>query len=108
MAEVTKTVITDDFTGEVLEEKDRVAIIFSVNTDKYAIDTTKEGEKKIMGILSELIKVAHPVRSSRQYPRDARAGEIRAWARDNGYDVPSRGRLPFMIVEAYEEAHPNE
>lgn len=35
----------------------------------------------------------------------ARTAEIRQWARDNGHQVPDRGRLPASIVEEYEAAH---
>lgn len=31
--------------------------------------------------------------------------DIRAWAREKGLDVPSRGQLPKSISEAYDEAH---
>lgn len=37
---------------------------------------------------------------------DARA--IRAWARDNGYDVPARGKLPPDIQLDYYQAHPDD
>ncbi|URN15916.1 MULTISPECIES: Lsr2 family DNA-binding protein [Streptomyces] len=38
-----------------------------------------------------------------QEPVDA--GAIRAWARDNGYDVPMRGRIPREIRDAWEQAN---
>ena len=33
------------------------------------------------------------------------ASEIRAWARDNGFDVPERGRVSAEVREAYAAAH---
>ena len=33
------------------------------------------------------------------------AAEIRAWARENGYDVPERGRVSADVREAYAAAH---
>ncbi|MCP9988269.1 Lsr2 family protein [Streptomyces sudanensis] len=30
---------------------------------------------------------------------------MRAWARDNGYDVPMRGRIPREILDAWEQAN---
>ncbi|MGW6355685.1 Lsr2 family DNA-binding protein [Streptomyces sp. NPDC055092] len=30
---------------------------------------------------------------------------IRAWARDRGYDVPERGRIPAAIITAWREAN---
>jgi uncharacterized membrane protein YgcG len=34
-----------------------------------------------------------------------RTAEIRRWAREQGRQVPDRGRLPASIVEEYEAAH---
>lgn len=33
------------------------------------------------------------------------SGEVRAWARDNGYEVSPRGKLPQRVIDAYEAAH---
>jgi hypothetical protein len=33
------------------------------------------------------------------------AAEIRAWARENGWDVPERGRVAAEVREAYNAAH---
>ncbi|MBN3932092.1 Lsr2 family protein [Streptomyces verrucosisporus] len=35
---------------------------------------------------------------------DSRA--VRAWARANGYGLPDRGRIPAVVLQAWEEAHP--
>jgi hypothetical protein len=34
-----------------------------------------------------------------------RTTEIRAWARDNGFKVPDRGRVSAEVREAYAAAH---
>lgn len=31
--------------------------------------------------------------------------ELRSWAREQGYEVPSRGRIPDHVTEAYRAAH---
>ncbi|WP_050799895.1 Lsr2 family DNA-binding protein [Streptomyces himastatinicus] len=31
---------------------------------------------------------------------------IREWGRAQGYDVPFRGRVPLVVLEAWERAHP--
>lgn len=31
--------------------------------------------------------------------------DVRAWARDSGYQVNSRGRVPASVVQAYRDAH---
>jgi hypothetical protein len=40
----------------------------------------------------------------RALPKDVR-DEIRAWARENGHEVSSRGFLPAELVKAFEDAH---
>ncbi|WP_460802700.1 Lsr2 family DNA-binding protein [Microbacterium sp. GXF6406] len=39
--------------------------------------------------------------------RDVSISIVRAWARDNGYSVGERGRIPSSIREAYFDAHPS-
>jgi ERCC4-type nuclease len=34
------------------------------------------------------------------------AAELRAWARNNGHDVPDRGRVSHEILQAWERSHP--
>lgn len=38
-------------------------------------------------------------------PADPTAKDVRAWAAENGIDVPARGKLPVEIVEQYQAAH---
>jgi uncharacterized protein YhaN len=44
-------------------------------------------------------------------PRQPRSGAgvdpsmVRAWARENGYEVGERGRIPVQVIEAYNDAH---
>ncbi|MGP3950916.1 TOTE conflict system archaeo-eukaryotic primase domain-containing protein [Streptomyces sp. 7N604] len=55
---------------------------------------------------------AYPVVPARRRPEPARSGttppvaEVRRWAKDQGMDVPPRGRLRSDIWDAWNEAHP--
>ncbi len=40
-----------------------------------------------------------------QVARDASPAAVRAWAREQGYDVGERGRLPAEVTAAYHRAH---
>ena len=42
--------------------------------------------------------------SSSRAARSSDAAEVRAWARDNGWDVPARGRIPTAVREAFSAA----
>lgn len=56
------------------------------------------------------VEEPEPVSGSGDPETDSGGGEpttadIRAWARDEGYDVAASGKLPQDIVDAYHEAH---
>lgn len=36
---------------------------------------------------------------------DVDAKAVRAWAQEQGLDVPARGRVPAQLIEAYRSAH---
>ncbi|MGH7746956.1 MAG: Lsr2 family DNA-binding protein, partial [Candidatus Dormibacteria bacterium] len=42
---------------------------------------------------------------SRTGPGRERSGEIRAWAKQRGYKVSERGRIPATIIQEYEASH---
>ncbi len=44
-------------------------------------------------------------RRSRTGPGRERSGEIRAWAKQRGYQVSERGRIPATIIQEYEATH---
>lgn len=58
--------------------------------------------------------ISEPVSEDQGQPTDSTRGatsrreelqRIRDWAKDNGYTLSSRGRIPHTIVNAYNEAH---
>lgn len=56
------------------------------------------------------VPVAAPAGAApRRAPRGGAASQdtakIRAWAKEEGYEVNDRGRVPAQIREAYEKAH---
>ena len=62
----------------------------------------------------EVAKTAAAAVSSRQPRRASKAtanavsaSELRSWARANGYDVSSHGRVPAAVATAYRDAHQN-
>jgi len=55
-------------------------------------------------------KRAAPARAARRSAGAASAPsapELRSWARQQGYQVGNRGRMPAAVVAAYREAHPS-
>lgn len=103
MAQKTVTLTTDDFTGKELRDEDRVTVPFSFDGSNYFVDTTREGAEKVHEMIQPLLDIAQSD-STRVSNRQVDPKRARQWAREQGMDVPSRGRLPLSIVEAYREA----
>ena len=47
---------------------------------------------------------ARPTTRRRRRPAATDLSAVREWARDNGYAISTRGRIPGAILEAYEAA----
>ncbi|MBZ4016260.1 histone-like nucleoid-structuring protein Lsr2 [Streptomyces purpurogeneiscleroticus] len=111
MAQKVITVITDDLTGEEIE--DAKTHTFSVNGSTYEIDLGSDSYDSFLEAVRPFMEAGRRVKKARGgAPRgkaDAGAGgdtaAIRLWAKENGYEVNERGRIPAEIREAYENAH---
>jgi hypothetical protein len=94
MAQKVKTVMVDDLTGEPATE----AVQFGLEGRHYELDLTKDNAKQLRAELKTYVRSARPVAP----PKPAQeAARIRAWARQNGYDVSPRGRIHREVIEAY-------
>jgi len=51
----------------------------------------------------ESVDIAEPGQSGSGADTDK--GLVRAWARNNGYEIGHRGRIPAEVIEAYDHAH---
>ncbi|MFE1522236.1 Lsr2 family protein [[Kitasatospora] papulosa] len=110
MAQKIVTVYTDDLTGEPSEEVQTHS--FSLNGVNYEIDLMSENYDTLFEALAPFIEAGRktgrtktagrPRKSSGDQPT---AEEVRAWARENNYQVNDRGRVPASIREAYQGAH---
>lgn len=106
MAQQVNIVLVDDIDGSEADE----TVAFSLDGAKYVIDLNAKNAQKLRDALAPFIGHARRDSSSRSR-RSARAGSastaslIRAWARENGYAVPDRGRVSADIKAAYDAAH---
>lgn len=109
MAQKIVTIYTDDLTGE--ESSDAATHTFSLDGVSYEIDLGHDSYDKLLEALAPFTKagrktgrprkpVAHKASSSGGQDTAA----IRAWAKENGYSVNDRGRVPAEIREAYAKA----
>jgi hypothetical protein len=114
VAKKTIVEIIDDIDGEPIESGGET-IRFAVNGTEYSIDLNGKNATEFHRKMNYYIKHGERIggrrRGSSPKPASkAEAGgtnirEIRAWARANGHDVASKGRIPEDIVAAYSAAH---
>ncbi|MGW5117853.1 histone-like nucleoid-structuring protein Lsr2 [Streptomyces noursei] len=108
MAQKIVTVYTDDLTGE--ESSEATTHTFTIDGVGYEIDLNPDSFDKFLEALSPFTKAGRRVgriRKSRPVKGADRedSAAIRAWAREAGYEVNDRGRVPAEVREAYAKAH---
>ena len=112
MAQRVSVVLVDDIDGTEAAE----TVVFGLDGAEYEIDLSEENADKLRETLAVYIGHGRRANSRRRGGSSSRssaparsggasAAEIRAWARDNGYDVPDRGRVSAVVREAYAAAH---
>ena len=117
MAQKVQVLLVDDVDGGVAEE----TVTFALDGTNYEIDLSNSNAKQLRDGLATWISHARRVggrsasrarsssggstgRASRAAGRPDLA-EVRAWARDNGFQVSDRGRVSTQVLQAYESAH---
>jgi len=112
VAQKITTLFIDDIDGGAAEGTVR----FALDGTEYEIDLNAEHSEELRSALGKYVSHARKVGgSSRRAGRAAgRAGrgsgstvnttEIRNWARENGYDIKDRGRVPADLVAKYQAA----
>lgn len=109
MAQKTTIQYFSDLSGAKVDGPD-AAIQFGLEGTTYEVDLTAKEQRALREALAPYVKVARKVASA-QGRRQGGGGaavtnetspkEIRAWALENGYEVPARGRIPALVTEAY-------
>ncbi|MEE1930395.1 Lsr2 family protein [Streptomyces sp. TRM 70351] len=110
MAQKVQVLLVDDLDGGEAEE----TVTFALDGKSYEIDLNAANADKLREALADFVKAGRRTgRSSGTGRGKARAAsggtqdtaKIRAWAKENGYNVNDRGRVPAEIREAYEKAN---
>ncbi|MFC9172654.1 Lsr2 family protein [Streptomyces griseoincarnatus] len=73
----------------------------------YEIDLGPDSYDQLLEAMAPFTRVARRVGGQRRNGarhRDKETPAIREWARENGYEVSARGRVPGPVREAYEVA----
>ncbi|PMC04206.1 hypothetical protein CJ226_09410 [Microbacterium sp. UMB0228] len=111
--------LVDDIDGTVLEVGEGETVHFSLNGTSYEIDLNSAHAEELRQALEPYITAGRRAgsgastgggrsssSSSRKRPsRNPEVAAIRAWAKENGYTLSERGRVPAPILDAYRAAH---
>ena len=107
MAQRVNVVLVDDLDGSEAVE----TVKFGLDGADYEIDLSSDNATKLREALA--LYVGHGRRTGGRRRSGAQSGsalrdaggptaaEIRAWARENGWDVPERGRVSTEVREAF-------
>lgn len=100
--------LVDDLTGDDAAE----TVTFALDGARYEIDLSVENAAKLRETLAVHIANGRPTprRSESASRRMTRADReqtaaIRAWARANGFEIGVKGRIPTMVIDAYNASH---
>lgn len=110
MAQKVQVVLVDDLDGGPADE----TVTFSLDGVSYEIDLSEANAAAMRDAFGQFVGVARrvtgraPARGRRGASRAASNGTdaaaIRAWAKEHGFAVSDRGRVPSEVREAYEKA----
>jgi hypothetical protein len=111
VAQKVQVLLVDDLDGGEADE----TVTFALDGKSYEIDLTTANADKLRGALEDFVKAGRRTggrgSGGRGKTRAAASGggqdtaAIRAWAKENGFEVNDRGRVPASIREAYEKAN---
>jgi hypothetical protein len=107
MAQRTIVHLVDDVTGEDADE----TVAFALDGQPYEIDLSADNAARLRDALAEFVASARkPTGGARPARRGSSrrandTGDVRSWARENGFSISERGRIPSNVLDAYHAAH---
>jgi hypothetical protein len=112
VAQKITTLFIDDIDGGAAEGTVR----FALDGTEYEIDLNAKHSEELRSALGKYVSHARKVggaarrvgrataRASRGAGATLNTTEIRNWARENGYEIKDRGRVPADLVAKYQAA----
>jgi hypothetical protein len=111
--------LVDDIDGTVLEPGEGQTVLFSLDGIAYEIDLTDANAASLREAFTAYVSAGRRVSGSRSTRRSSGGGvqdgrrrtgqrdyaPIRTWAKQNGYEISDRGRVPATVLDAYDAAH---
>ncbi|MFD1860320.1 histone-like nucleoid-structuring protein Lsr2 [Aeromicrobium camelliae] len=115
MAKKTIEKFFSDISGEEIESG-TPTLTFAFDGTTYEIDVTDKEKSEIEKAFAPYIRAGRKAsgagntrrrtrRSSGSSNSGSQAKEVRAWAKEQGIEVPARGRIPAEVLEKYNAAN---
>ncbi|WP_068799335.1 histone-like nucleoid-structuring protein Lsr2 [Pseudonocardia sp. HH130630-07] len=116
MAKVESVRLVDDITGDEADE----TVAFGLDGRRFEIDLTAANAGRLREDLARFVAAARsaagPGRSAGPSDRTGAAASgsadrehnraVREWAREHGYSLSERGRIPAEVLAAYDRGEP--
>lgn len=113
MAKKTIEKFYSDISGEEIDSS-TPTVTFGFDGTSYEIDVTEQEKTEIEKTLAPYIRAGRKATGASARRRGRRSGgsssdspakQVREWAKEQGIDVPARGRVPSDVLEKYNAAH---
>jgi hypothetical protein len=109
MAQKTQVILIDDIDGGEADE----SVSFALDGVSYEIDLSEGNAAALREALATWVDHARRTGGRRSVGRGRPGGpavkpdlgDVRSWARENGFAVSDRGRVSGEVMGAYEAAH---
>ncbi|MDM7890498.1 histone-like nucleoid-structuring protein Lsr2 [Curtobacterium caseinilyticum] len=119
MAQKVTVQLVDDLDDSPIAAGEGRTVEFAFDGSNYEIDLSDDNVDKFREAISDYVAAARKVSGRRSggssnggaqksAPKRGNSEElakIREWAKENGYEVSSRGRISTQVQEAYAAAH---
>lgn len=111
MAQRTNVTYVSDLSGSDITDNDAPSVSFSYDGTDYTIDLTSKEAEKFYSVVKPYVDAGTKVTGGKRNgtKKATKNGpdpkDVRGWAKDNGIDVPDRGRIPASVMDAYNGAN---
>ncbi|TCK61401.1 Lsr2 family protein [Curtobacterium sp. PhB136] len=115
MAQKVTVQLVDDLDDSPIAAGDGRTVEFAFDGSTYEIDLSNDNVDKFREAISDYVAAARKVsgrRTGGTAPKSApkrgnseELAKVREWAKENGYEVSTRGRISTQVQEAYAAAH---
>jgi hypothetical protein len=112
MAQKVTVELVDDVDGTASD--DITTVSFALDGVSYEIDLSGRNAKKLRNTFADVVAAGrrvggrvkrHTAPTVRPAANREQTKAIRDWARQNGFDLAERGRIPATVLAAFDEAH---